>query len=345
VEYITVTDRDGRRLFEGRAEGRRVFFDEAPTPALDLPDGTGRRSTQTSSDYDIAVPIENIGFLHVGVSKEAVAVRLESLRSDLVRKTAFAALAALLALAASDLFLWRLLERNRRLEEARLEDQRLTELGTLAAGLAHEIRNPLHAIGLDLQNLEERMPAEKDRFAGARGEVRRLDRLVSDFLLYARPLPLHREELALPSFLREAGLLAALEGREKGVVIETGEVADVVVQWDPAKMRQALWNVLRNGIEACAAVPAERRRVVMEARTGQEGRVVVAVRDTGEGIPEDVLPLIPALFKTTRKGGTGLGLMVVLRIVREHGGKLGIASRRGEGTTVELDLPIAPPDA
>jgi signal transduction histidine kinase len=345
VEYITVTDRDGRRLFEGRAEGRRVFFDEAPTPSLDLPDGTGRRSSQTSSDYDIAVPIENVGFLHVGVSKEAVAARLESLRSDLVRKTAFAALAALLALAASDLFLWRLLERNRRLEEARLEDRRLTELGTLAAGLAHEIRNPLHAIGLDLQNLEERLPAEKDRFAGARTEVRRLDRLVSDFLLYARPLPLRREELALPAFLREASLLASLEGREKGVVIETGEVADVAVHWDAAKVRQALWNVLRNGIEACASVPAERRRIVLEAKAGEQGHVVVAVRDTGEGIPEDVLPLIPALFKTTRKGGTGLGLMVALRIVREHGGSLGIASRRGEGTTVELDLPVGAPDA
>ena len=342
VEYITVTDRDGRRLFEGRAEGRRVFFDEAPTPALDLPDGTGRRSTQTSSDYDIAVPIENVGFLHVGVSKEAVAVRLESLRSDLVRKTAFAALAALVALAASDVFLWRLLERNRRLEEARIEDRRLTELGTLAAGLAHEIRNPLHAIGLDLQNLEERMPSEKERFAGARGEVKRLDRLVSDFLLYARPLPLHPEDLALPAFLREACGLAALEGREKGVVIETGPVPDRVVRWDPGKMRQVLWNILRNGIEASVSVPPERRRIVLEARAGEEGRVVVAVRDTGEGIAADVLPHLPALFKTTRKGGSGLGLMVALRIVREHGGTLAIASRRGEGTTVELDLPVAP---
>jgi signal transduction histidine kinase len=80
----------------------------------------------------------------------------------------------------------------------------------------------------------------------------------------------------------------------------------------------------------------------MEARAGQHGHVVVSVRDTGEGIPEDVLALIPALFKTTRKGGTGLGLMVALRIVREHGGTLAIASRRGEGTTVELDVPIAP---
>jgi signal transduction histidine kinase len=340
VEYITVTDRDGRRLFEGRAEGRRTFFDEPPTPALDLPDGTGRRSTQTSSDYDIAVPIENIGFLHVGVSKDAVAARLEALRADLVRKTGFAALAALMALAATDVFVWRLVERNRRLEDARLEDRRLTELGAVAAGLAHEIRNPLHAIGLSLQNLEEKFPEEERRFAGARSEVKRLDRLVSDFLLYARPLPLKTEEAELRSFLLEACAFAALEAREKCVVIETGEVADVAVRWDAAKMRQVLWNLLRNGIEACASVPPERRRVSVEAALADRDDIVlVRVRDTGEGIPEDFRREIPALFKTTKKGGSGLGLMVALRIVKEHGGTLAIASRLGEGTSVELRIP------
>ena len=339
VEYITVTDREGRRLFEGRAEGRRTFFDEPPTPALDLPDGTGRRSTQTSTDYDIAVPIENIGFLHVGVSKDAVAARLEALRADLARKAGLAALVALAALAATDVFVWRLLERNRRLEEARLEDRRLSELGTVAAGLAHEIRNPLHAIGLTLQNLEERFPAEERRFEGARSEVRRLDRLVSDFLLYARPLPLRVEELSLPAFLREACALAAVEARQKGIAVDVGEAPDATVLWDAGKMRQVLWNLVRNGVEASAGVPPERRRIVLEASPDGEDAVVVRVRDEGEGIPAGVLAEIPALFRTTRKGGTGLGLMVASRIVKEHGGTLAIRSREGEGTTVELRLP------
>ena len=342
VEYITVTDREGRRLFEGRAEGRRTFFDEPPTPALDLPDGTGRRSTQTSSDYDIAVPIENIGFLHVGVSKDAVAARLEALRADLARKAGFAALAAL---AATDVFVWRLLERNRRLEEARLEDRRLSELGTVAAGLAHEIRNPLHAIGLTLQNLEERFPAEEGRFAGARSEVRRLDRLVSDFLLYARPTPLRPEELSLPAFLREACALAAVEARAKGIAVDVGEAPEAVVRWDPGKMRQVLWNLVRNGVEASASVPPERRRIVLEAVAEGDESVLVRVRDFGEGIAPAVLAEIPALFRTTRKGGTGLGLMVASRIVKDHGGTLAIHSREGEGTTVELRLPRAPEPA
>jgi len=343
VEYITVTDREGRRLFEGRAEGRRTFFDEPPTPALDLPDGTGRRSTQSSSDYDIAVPIENIGFLHVGVSKDAVAGRLEALRADLARKTGLAALVALAALAATDVFVWRLLERNRRLEETRLEDRRLSELGTVAAGLAHEIRNPLHALGLTLQNLEERFPSEETRFAGARSEVRRLDRLVSDFLLYARPTPLRVEELALPSFLREACALAAVEARQNGIAVDVGSVSETAVRWDPAKMRQVVWNLVRNAVEASAAVPPERRRIVLEGETAGGETVVLRVRDAGEGIPPALVAELPALFRTTRKAGTGLGLMVASRIVKEHGGSLALRSREGEGTTVEIVLPREAP--
>ncbi|HWC66299.1 MAG TPA: ATP-binding protein, partial [Thermoanaerobaculia bacterium] len=281
---------------------------------------------------------------HVGVSKDAVAARLDALRADLARRTGFAALAALAALAASDLFVWRLLEKNRRLEEARLEDRRLSELGTVAAGLAHEIRNPLHAIGLTLQNLEERFPSEEERFAGARSEVRRLDRLVSDFLLYARPLPLRAEDVALPAFLREACALAAMEGKQKGVAVELAPVPEATVRWDPGKMRQVLWNVLRNGIEACAAVPPGRRRVFLEADGGDPGTVILRVRDEGEGIPAEVLAEIPALFRTTRKGGTGLGLMVATRIVKEHGGTLSIASREGAGTTVEIRLPREAPE-
>lgn len=339
VEYITVTDREGHRLFEGRSEGRRTFLDEAPTPELDLPDGTGRRSTSTERDYDIAVPIENIGFLHVGVSKEAVAARLEMLRADLIRKTAFAGIVALAALAASDLFLWIVVERNRRLELAREEDRRLSELGTLAAGLAHEIRNPLHAIGLSLQNLQERLPSESSRFDAARFEVRRLDRLVDDFLLYARPSPLKLETFSLKPFLAEVAALAGLEARTRGVAVQAAGAPDLEVRWDGARIRQVLWNLLRNALEAAAAPGAAERVVRLSAEAGDHDRVVLSVEDRGPGIPEEIREKLPALFLTTKKGGSGLGLMVASRIVRDHGGQLSIASAPGEGTTVRVVLP------
>jgi signal transduction histidine kinase len=339
VEYITVTDREGRLLFEGRSEGRRMFPDQPPTPALDLPDGTGRRSISTERDYDIAVPIENIGYLHVGVSKDAVAGRLEMLRADLVHRTAFAGVVALAALAASDLLLWWMMERNRRLELARAEESRLSELGALAAGLAHEIRNPLHAIGLNLQNLQERFPGEGPRFDAARSEVRRLDRLVDDFLLYARPAPLKLEELDLAPFLAEAAGLAALEARAHGVSIEVGGSPDERVRWDGQRIRQVVWNLIRNAVEAAAAPGAAERVVRISAGPGEGDRIAVSVEDRGPGIPPEVLEKLPALFFTTKKGGTGLGLVVADRIVRDHGGRLEISSRPGEGTSVRVTLP------
>ena len=344
VEYITVTDREGRQLYEGRAEGRRAFFDERPTPALDLPDGTGRRSTETSRDYDIAVPIENIGFVHVGVSKDAVEARLRSLRADLVTKTALSAAIALAALAATDIFLWRLLERNRKLQRARAEDRRFRELGEVAAGLAHEIRNPLHAIGLNLQNLQDRFPGENERFDLARSEVRRLDRLVADFLAYARPAPLRPEEFSLAPFLEKACELPAFESKGSGVEIRPGPFEQTLVRWDPGKVRQVVWNLLRNAVEASAdgGVPAP-REVRLEAHA-LDGSVEIRVSDSGAGISEENLARIPSIFYTTKKGGSGLGLMVASRIVREHGGTMSISSKVGEGTSVSVRLPARAPE-
>jgi signal transduction histidine kinase len=340
VEYIAVTDRDGRRLYEGRAEGRREFFDERPTPSLDLPDGTGRRSTETSRDYDIAVPIENIGFVHVGVSKDAVEARLKSLRSDLVRKTALCGLIALAALAATDVFLWRLLERNRKLELARADDRKFRELGEVAAGLAHEIRNPLHAIGLSLQNLQDNYPGETERFSLTRSEVKRLDRLVGDFLAYARPSPLRLEDFSLVSFLKETCDLASFESKGRGVDVRCEAVPEGTVRWDSGKIRQVVWNLIRNAVDASTetAGPAFRKEVVLAALR-IEGVVEIRVTDRGEGIPEETLRKIPSLFFTTKKGGSGLGLMVASRIVQEHGGTLSISSRAGEGTSVSVRLP------
>lgn len=340
VEYIAVTDREGRRLYEGRAEGRREFFDERPTPSLDLPDGTGRRSTESSRDYDIAVPIENIGFVHVGVSKDAVEARLKSLRSDLVRKTALCGLIALAALAATDVFLWRLLERNRKLELARADDRRFRELGEVAAGLAHEIRNPLHAIGLSLQNLQDNYPGETERFSLTRSEVKRLDRLVGDFLAYARPSPLRLEDFSLASFLKETCDLASFESKGRGVDVRCEAVSEGTVRWDSGKIRQVVWNLIRNAVDASteAAGPAFRKEVVLTALRA-DGAVEIRVTDRGEGIPEETLRKIPSLFFTTKKGGSGLGLMVASRIVQEHGGTLSISSRAGEGTSVSVRLP------
>ncbi len=345
VEYIAVTDREGRRLYEGRAEGRREFFDEHPTAALDLPDGTGRRSTETSRDYDIAVPIENIGFVHVGVSKDAVEKRLRSLRSDLLVRAAICGFIALTALAATDILLWRLLERNRKLEIARAEDRRFRELGEVAAGLAHEIRNPLHAIGLNLENLRDRFPSENDRFDLARSEVKRLDRLVADFLAYARPSPLRLEEFSLAPLISETCELASFESKGRGVGIACAPVPESTVRWDRGKIRQVIWNLVRNAVEASSpgAAGTPPGEVRLDA-SRDDGFVEIRVIDRGEGMSKETLGRVPSLFFTTKKAGSGLGLMVATRIVQEHGGTLSIDSRLGEGTSVTIRLPQRAPE-
>jgi signal transduction histidine kinase len=340
VEYITVTDRAGQLIFEGSAVGRRRFPEGRPLPNPDLPGGTGSVTTRSERAYDIAVPIENLGFLHVGVSKDAVAQRLESLRGDLVRRTALAAGLALLALALTDILVYRLLERNRRLEEARAADLRLAELGTVASGLAHEIRNPLHAIGLQLQALEERVPANvSTALPAAREEVKRLDRLVTDFLAYARPAPLRPEPLSIETVLSEMVTLSEQEARGEGIAIDiAAHPEDPNVVWDPARVRQVLWNLLRNAREAIAEKPGTGCMIRVGA-TDQDGAVELFVADEGAGIPPELLKELPRLFLTGKRGGTGLGLAVADRIVRDHGGTLRIESELGRGTTVRIRMP------
>jgi signal transduction histidine kinase len=344
VEYITVTDRQGRQIFSGRAEGSRRYVDAPATGGgLEAPDGATRHVTEAERDYDIAVPIEKIGFLHVGVSKDAVEKRLETLRADLVRQTAFAGAVALAALAASDVFLWRVLRRNRRLEAVRREDRRLSELGALAAGLAHEIRNPLHAIRLNLQTLEEKLPGREAAIDLSLSEVQRLNKLVSDFLLYARPPRLVPAELALAPFLAELAALVTLEFRERGVSVQAGAAPEGTVVWDAGAMRQVLWNLLKNAAEASAQ--AGERIVELDAAVLPGDRIRLTIADRGPGIPQDVAAKLPSLFFTTKKAGSGLGLMVASRIVREHGGSLELTPRPGGGSIAVVGMPrrVAPP--
>jgi signal transduction histidine kinase len=344
VEYITVTDRAGQLIFEGSAVGRRRFPGGQPIPNPDLPGGTGSVTTRSERAYDIAVPIENLGFLHIGVSKDAVGERLESLRADLVRRTALAAGMALLALALTDVLVYRLLERNRRLEEARAADLRLAELGAVASGLAHEIRNPLHAIGLQLQALEERVaPGIFAALPAAREEVRRLDRLVTDFLACARPAPLRPEALSIETLLRELVMLSEQETRGEGVAIDiAAHPQDPNVVWDPARVRQVLWNLLRNAREAIAD-GAGAGGTIRVGATDRDGMMELFVADEGPGIPPELLKDLPRLFLTGKRGGTGLGLAVADRIVRDHGGTLHIESELGRGTTVRVRMPRQAP--
>ena len=173
--------------------------------------GTTSRSWEfeapEANPYDLEVPVGDFAVLRFGVSRRVLAERVEKLRRELYLRTFAAATASLLGIAAASAAVLLLVRRTRRAEEARVEAERLAELGEVAAGLAHEIRNPLNAMGLNLELLEEQLreagrggPPPAELAQAARQETSRLSRLLGDFLSYARPSPLS----PVPSDLNDA---------------------------------------------------------------------------------------------------------------------------------------------
>ena len=223
-----------------------------------------------------------------------------------------------------------------------LRAERLAAVGTLAAGLAHEVRNPLNSAALQLAVLERRLERGEplDRTAPIahiiKGEIDRLDRLVRDFLAFAKPAPL--EPAA-----RRGGCPARLDrrvdwprgGSGRGSRWPSTAPADLpAVAGDPERLRQVLLNLTRNALEAM-----QDRGGHLALRARREGETLeIDVEDDGPGFPND-LPVFDAFF-TTKDQGTGLGLSLVHRIVADHGGTIRVASRPGR-TCFTFTLPIS----
>lgn len=219
------------------------------------------------------------------------------------------------------------------------EAERLASIGELAAGMAHEIRNPLAAIvnATALLGDEDTLgPEERAATIGAvRKEARRLNSILSDFLRFARP----REPTRVTGDLRGVvAHVAALVGErcQPGLAIEACVDPDVpVFTFDPDQLTQVLWNVSLNAVEA---MNGQGRLLVHGRRELHE--VVIETSDTGPGIPPEELRRIFEPFYSRRAGGTGLGLPIARRIVVAHGGRIDVESAMGVGTRVLIRLPV-----
>jgi signal transduction histidine kinase len=222
-----------------------------------------------------------------------------------------------------------------------LRSERLAAVGTLAAGLAHEVRNPLNSASLQLTLLERRLDRGDEPTSVLpiaqiiKSEIDRLDRLVREFLAFAQPRPLEPRPVDVAElFTGVTGLIAPeAESVHVSIAVEVASGTPPVLG-EVERLRQVLLNLTRNAIEAMTDKGGQLR--LTARRAGAE--VEVGVEDDGPGFGED-LPVFDAFF-TTKSQGTGLGLAIVHRIVSDHGGTIRVESRPGR-TCFTLALPAA----
>ncbi|MES1204713.1 MAG: ATP-binding protein [Pseudomonadota bacterium] len=220
-----------------------------------------------------------------------------------------------------------------------LRSERLAAVGTMAAGLAHEVRNPLNSASLQLTLLERRLQRGDDASSTLpvaqiiKSEIDRLDRLVREFLAFAQPRPLEPRLVSPAELFKSVVNLIAPEAQATGVTLVVEAPADIAaVRGDAERLRQVLLNLTRNALEAMGASGG---KLVLRARSSA-ATVEIDIEDNGPGFAQQS-PVFDAFF-TTKSQGTGLGLSIVHRIVIDHGGSIRVESRPGQ-TCFTVTLP------
>jgi len=233
---------------------------------------------------------------------------------------------------------------SRRTAQQTIESERLNALRLLAAGVAHEIGNPLNSLHIHLQLMERSVQklhdgekAELEQSIDvARSEVNRLDSIVTQFLKAIRPSRPQLRPENVNTIVEEAVRFFAPELQDREILIEQELRSDLpLLQLDRDQMKQAFYNVIKNSVEAV------HRRGRLRIRTDlADTHVIVRFVDTGGGMSAENLSRVFEPYFTTKASGSGLGLLIVRRIVREHGGELSIESSQGRGVTLTIRLPF-----
>jgi signal transduction histidine kinase len=354
IAYVML-DRGDIRIAHGDAPAA------APPASLPagLPGATGSLAEQEVSVGDRAV-LQFSGPVAFGDGPDAtlrLGLRLDALRRaerrmlvSLVVSLAAALLLSLLALGTVWLsHSYSVLSEKHALAEAALRRRdRLSAMGELASTVAHEVRNPLNAIAMSAQRLRrefldaspvapaENRPELEQLLGVVAGEARRINDIVQQFLEFARPPKLAPRATDLAAGVGEIVEVVRPLALSRGVTLEADVGSAGTAVFDPAQLRQAIDNILRNAIEA---TPNGGKVIVVARSTPREHSI--EVRDTGSGIAPDDLPRIFDLYFTTKAQGTGVGLAVTHQIVSAHGGTIEVSSEPGVGTRMTIRLPAA----
>jgi signal transduction histidine kinase len=244
-------------------------------------------------------------------------------------------IAAIIALSAIRRFV--LLERRAR------ESERLAELGTLTGGLAHEIKNPLSTVQLNLQLLAEDLSPENpahpriiNRLKTVQKETTRLREILDDFLRYAGKIELDRQPTDINDLLEDLVDFFLPQAQQHKAKVRLKRFDQpLIAPIDARLIKQAVLNLMLNALQAMP----EGGDLILSA-SKEDGQAIIDIIDTGRGIPKEAVDKIFQAYYTSKKGGTGLGLAMTQRIVKEHGGSLNVKSEPGKGSDFTLRLPM-----
>lgn len=229
-------------------------------------------------------------------------------------------------------------------KEETIESEKIASILLLAAGVAHELGNPLNSLNIHLQLMERQLSKIEatpttERLGNSldvcRSEVERLDGIVKNFLEAIRPQDPDFQVLDLSLVLEEVLEVVGSELNDRGIGVEVEVLSEApIVRADRNQMKQVFFNLIKNAMEAMQ--PGGALKIVSKS---DEEKIYLRFGDSGSGIKQSELSRVFQPYHTTKKGGSGLGLMIVQRIIRGHGGQVGIDSQEGIGTVVTLELP------
>jgi signal transduction histidine kinase len=225
--------------------------------------------------------------------------------------------------------------------------EKLAAVGTLTAGLSHEIRNPLNAAALQLTVLERRLrkldpawqPPLLEPLTLVRDEIRRLEHILQDFLQFARPTPLHLTSLKLTQVLEKVVAFMMTDAERRDVTMVCTLRGEPVIAGDQDQLRQVFMNLALNALDAAGA--RGRVQIGCEFPTAGQEPVRVHIDDSGPGVPVEMAERIFEPFFTTKAQGSGLGLPITNAIVSQHGGRIEVTRSPLGGARFTVVLPRA----
>ena len=344
---IVVLDQNGRVIHREHIQSQVILAQEQREPFLNssrmMPAGNAGNMIPIQTPGDGVYADQPRLALEYNATQIEAEVR--ALRKDLNRKLGVAIVVSLLLLSAGLVYVILAYKRNKLLQLQAAKADRLAYVGTLASGLAHEIRNPLNAMNMNIQLIQEEMQEQddsqeadtSDMLEATRKEILRLERLVSSFLAYARPTQIQSKPMQVNDLISDTVMFLDPEIERSGIQLQLELDPELPpIQADEGHLKQALLNVIQNGIQVLR--PDAALSIITKKLTGD--RIMIKVRDEGPGISGEELKSIFRVFYSTRRGGTGLGLPIAQRIVELHNGHIEVESEVGKGTEFTFTLPL-----